>query len=65
MPIDKVIMQYPEECIKYDNYHNVVVPNRGDYIMHNGEEYRVKYRIFDPQGETVTVVLLKLEEEKY
>lgn len=65
MGVDKIQFQFPGETIKYDNYHNVVIPNRGDYVKHNNKEYRVKYRIFDTKDGVVTVVLNELEESKY
>lgn len=64
MPIDKIQFQYPEETIKVDNYHNVIVPNKGDFIKKGEKEYRVKYRIFDTGSGIVTVVLEELHDVK-
>ncbi len=57
MAVDKIFFQYPEETIGVDNWHNIVIPNRGDVIKYKEKQFKVYYRIFSSQEKIVTVVL--------
>lgn len=59
MSINKAIYHFPEEVITKNLIYQdkQTMPNKGDIVKRNGNNYMVKCRIFDEENKVINIIM--------